>query len=517
MSSGRRATAQAIRTDLSITETGDWGNYLRISSPGAASFAVEQTVAELTTADGDGADVYVEWGLGDDTNFNGSANNPNLELKVQKHTTADATRKTYLRFDMTTATTQIDQVDLVLEVRIENAVRISVYGLNDGASGDGAPGSGGWDETTLTWNNAPANNTASADGVTSAATLLDTFDMIDTADHPSGPYALSSYDHAALLNFINSDTNDLVTFILTGSDSIGGDGGLAANFWSKEHTPSGGSAGDLAPLLLFNGPPPQPPPGNGDGEPAVSYEVSLTLPTYDPNNSEHMLIDSNADWDQINSSTKRIFFVTPGDYRGKGTITLTADGTSSAKRWILWYDPNNPTDTTTHPRDMPSASRAFIDRVVFDNASHWIIDRIRINKGSNLNNTSNNNVLNRLMIYQMSLANGRTSIGIFTNSNFNTIQNSQRLGRQPQRSQHHGETDYQSEHRDDSQREGHLQQPTRQLVRLVIDLSAKELIRRRGSLRSPSAFQGFTTTCAVTSTPPRSNCPSLASGAWCWP
>lgn len=157
-------------------------------------------------------------------------------------------------------------------------------------------------------------------------------------------------------------------------------------------------------------------------QPPVSFEVIVEPPSYNPDNPNHRLIESNEDWKSINDPAYRAFFVAPGDYRDAGEILLTASGTASVKRWILAYDPDAPFDST-HPWHQPPEKRAFVDSLRFDRAAHWIVDRIRINKGSRLTNRSNHNVLNRLMIYEMDLANERTSIGLFSDSNYNTVQN----------------------------------------------------------------------------------------------
>lgn len=200
---------------------------------------------DITTGIGDGADVFVGGGVNAGTNFN---DDPNNQIWVQAGTNADAYRKGYLRFDLSGIKGAYQGAELTLQVRIDNAVRVSVYGLNDGASGDAGSGSTGWGENAITWNNAPGNNTGSGTGVTSAATLLGTFDMTDTSDNSSGPYVFSS---SGLLSFLNADTNGRATMILTGSASIGGDGGLSAGFYTKEHTPAGGSLGDAAPKLTL--------------------------------------------------------------------------------------------------------------------------------------------------------------------------------------------------------------------------------------------------------------------------
>ena len=65
------------------------------------------------------------------------------------------------------------------------------------------------------------------------------------------------------------------------------------------------------------------------------YEMSIDIPTYDPNDPTHILItESNGKWSSsnLNSSAYKHFYIEPGKYHTK--ITLTADG-SENKRVFL--------------------------------------------------------------------------------------------------------------------------------------------------------------------------------------
>lgn len=105
------------------------------------------------------------------------------------------------------------------------------------------------------------------------------------------------------------------------------------------------------------------------------YEKILTLPVYNNANSEMYLIQSDTDWNHINDTDKRYFFVAPGNYTGLGRIDITISGSAASPRWLLWYDPSDPEDISTHPVDMSIEKRAEFERIRL-RGSHWIIDRI---------------------------------------------------------------------------------------------------------------------------------------------
>ncbi|MEP0366886.1 MAG: Ig-like domain-containing protein [Cyclobacteriaceae bacterium] len=106
-----------------------------------------------------------------------------------------------------------------------------------------------------------------------------------------------------------------------------------------------------------------------------NYEVAIEIPTYDANDPDMMLIDSNEDWGAINDEGKTCFFVAPGDYTGLGEIEITTSGTAENRRWLVYFDPENPSDVTTHPVDMPAEKRAEFERIGIE-GSFWVIDRL---------------------------------------------------------------------------------------------------------------------------------------------
>ncbi len=128
-----------------------------------------------------------------------------------------------------------------------------------------------------------------------------------------------------------------------------------------------------------------------------SYTKSIAIPEYDATNSEHFLISSSSDWNHINDSDKRFFYVQPNTTLK--VVTITADGTESAKRYISLYNGNE-----THPAKLPVSEQVNV-KLIFDAAKHWVIDRmssINYNGGATsgfcfvLENGSQNIVLNRL-------------------------------------------------------------------------------------------------------------------------
>ncbi len=150
-----------------------------------------------------------------------------------------------------------------------------------------------------------------------------------------------------------------------------------------------------------------------------SYLEPIDLPKCDANNTEVQFIRSNADWKMINSSSKRIFCVSPGDYRSLGQINLKVSGTAEKRRYIVLNNGND-----LHPAQLSPSKRANF-AFILEGADYWVIDRcsafdvtypyytFRLNKGSS------HNIINR-----MYTSNTVNPFWIRKNSNYNTIQNS---------------------------------------------------------------------------------------------
>ena len=88
-------------------------------------------------------------------------------------------------------------------------------------------------------------------------------------------------------------------------------------------------------------------------------------------------ITSPADWADINSASFDIFCVQPGDYSSMGVITITADGTPSVRRRLLYHNPSNPGDPT-HPANMAAPDRAIIKALLLSDADYWDIEQLTI-------------------------------------------------------------------------------------------------------------------------------------------
>ena len=211
----------------------------------AFSLAAPDTVAfNLYTSDGTGADSYVQ-GNTSTANFGNST-----ALLTQFALTRDFSRKTYLRFDLSTLPTGVDGVDVQsLKRTIDNITpgedplkQVYVYGLNDGHAGESwVEGDGGTDNSPageITWDNAPGNDTVSGSAVLSAETAL----LYTTLFNSTETELVVPGEN--LLSFIAADTDNLVTFIIT-YERLSIHGGGAIKFASKEHQTL------EAPLLFF--------------------------------------------------------------------------------------------------------------------------------------------------------------------------------------------------------------------------------------------------------------------------
>ena len=159
-----------------------------------------------------------------------------------------------------------------------------------------------------------------------------------------------------------------------------------------------------------------------------AYEEEINLPVCNESDSNVLFIRTKDDWKRINDTKHNVFCVLPGDYSAAGVIDLRASGTENSKRWIRWYDPDNPNDKTTHPVDMEHSKQAVVRQIFVGGinepsaASYWIIDRlvIRGSVGANqIANNSSKNIFNRIVIEE-----GRSAYFVFNDSNNNVLQNS---------------------------------------------------------------------------------------------
>lgn len=146
------------------------------------------------------------------------------------------------------------------------------------------------------------------------------------------------------------------------------------------------------------------------------YLEPINLPTCNAGDPEVQFISSNTDWGTINDSSKRIFCVKPGNY---GSVTLTADGTPNARRYILLDNGNN-----AHPASLSDSQQANV-QINLSGANYWTIDRMSTlnttaSIAMNIKGQSQYNIINRMHIKNFNTY----AITIYHRSDNNTIQNS---------------------------------------------------------------------------------------------
>lgn len=157
--------------------------------------------------------------------------------------TSGSNRKSYIRFDSSAVTGSVLSATLNLIVSVNNgggsnplnpdpqSFTLNVYGLNDGATAGGGKLGEDWAESSITWDNAPANiasgtgagqlvSTGSGTANGGQAVFLGQLD-ITTSDSVG---AVVSFSNAALVNFLNTDTNGVVTIIISAQGWTGGGG-----------------------------------------------------------------------------------------------------------------------------------------------------------------------------------------------------------------------------------------------------------------------------------------------------
>ena len=147
-------------------------------------------------------DADVNFGLGDNLEIKNAASFPFDQ---------DFDRKVYIRFQTAGLPKNLLDCRLQLEViegdgNTENLTRdqcFTVYGLNDGVEG------GDWNESLITWNNAPQNVIDSATEMGEEATVLGSFEIDGTGIGTSIQFCSLS-----LKEFIESDRNELITIVI---------------------------------------------------------------------------------------------------------------------------------------------------------------------------------------------------------------------------------------------------------------------------------------------------------------
>lgn len=194
---------------------------------------------------GTGADAHVRGGTSSTNNYGG-----NTIMIANGDATLNYARKVWLRFDISNLDFTATSATLKLTVQWDgnaDAAAFSIYSLNNGSSYGTGKLNESWVESgtnSLTWDNAPGNTTDSSSGVD--ATYATYFGQFGWSSGGAAAGTVLSVTSTTNLGFINSDTNDKVTFIVVRTDTAAG-----TQLASKGYVPSGGSAGDWAPELTI--------------------------------------------------------------------------------------------------------------------------------------------------------------------------------------------------------------------------------------------------------------------------
>ena len=96
-----------------------------------------------------------------------------------------------------------------------------------------------------------------------------------------------------------------------------------------------------------------------------------TIPAYDPNDNDHVLIPDATQLYLLNTSPAHYFYLTPGvDYTVQGRFTLTNSGTAEARKYVLLND-----GATTHPGALPETAQANLP-LTLSGADYWTFHRV---------------------------------------------------------------------------------------------------------------------------------------------
>jgi methionine-rich copper-binding protein CopC len=292
------------------------------TSPASATVsATPRALSSMTTLEAS-ADAFVRAGSDGTTNFATTNFGTAPTLVVKNSTTAATQRKSYIRFDLTGQdihATPNASLQFAVSSAWVDATPWQVYGLKNADAGES------WGESTITWNNAPANTTSSGDGlVSSRVTLLGTLAV--TGAQPVGQ--LLELRSAALDAFLLADTDDRVTFIVTRASTAAGNSIVAA----REDTTF------AAPALEFD----RSVPGFIEDNASTQRYQDTSSPTHTisnftvPSGSYRKLV-LTASWEQGNPAT-----ISSATWNGSQNFTVAVKSETGRNAAILYLDDPTP-------------------------------------------------------------------------------------------------------------------------------------------------------------------------------
>ncbi len=198
----------------------------------------------VTTADGNGADGWISNDNQSSSYWSNTIHNT-TGMQSRYNGGGSRFRATYLRFDISSVTGPIGagtQLQLGQTYTKGSDKLMHVYGLVDGDAGEA------WDETTLCYDNAPGfvtpeqGNNLGWYAIDSRLVLLGTFVIPGTGSSGATltPPVMLLTDPALLplTDFLNADTNGLVTLVLI--NEAGTSGNNSENRFASQEDANGG-------------------------------------------------------------------------------------------------------------------------------------------------------------------------------------------------------------------------------------------------------------------------------------
>lgn len=155
----------------------------------------------------------------------------------------------------------------------------------------------------------------------------------------------------------------------------------------------------------------------------AKYEKTIGTP---PQCSVTISSSSDPNWAKLNDPAYPVICIAPGDYTSRGTIMLSAKGTTTAKRWLRYV---RSSDSNDLPWRQDPSNRAVLDSLNFSGGAHWIVHRLTLDGSRSVrsalvlfsdNTNANENVIDSVLVEHG--ANDLVHIG-WANAD-NTIQNS---------------------------------------------------------------------------------------------
>lgn len=171
---------------------------------------VQAAVVDITTAVGVGADATVSGFIGAgaipdqrDTNY-GSDPEAYYNFQATSGYGVPINNRIYLKFDLPDDIDTITSAGITVRTRAFANKWVAVWGLTDESLDN-------WAENTITWNNAPATTAYTVQNP-DATKAVETDWFLDNDNTP--PSNMGFANNTPLTNFLNTDTNGVVTLIL---------------------------------------------------------------------------------------------------------------------------------------------------------------------------------------------------------------------------------------------------------------------------------------------------------------